>query len=81
MSDTEGESSLPNTPSVGDVKKEKKKKKVKHQEADPEALEQEMEMEVKFELNFFLSFYVKTDHERLKTKHPTLLTTYLNGVK
>lgn len=47
MSDTDGESSLPNTPSVDDVKKEKKKKKkAKHQEADPEGLEQDTEIEV-----------------------------------
>lgn len=46
MSETDGDSSLPNTPSVDDVKKEKKKKKAKHQEADPEGLEQETQMEV-----------------------------------
>lgn len=47
MSDTDGESSIPNTPSVEETKKEKKKKKkVKHQEADPGGLEQETEMEV-----------------------------------
>lgn len=47
LSETDGESSLPNTPSVDDVKKEKKKKKAKHQEADPEGLEQETQMEVR----------------------------------
>lgn len=58
MSDTDGESSLPNTPSV-DVKKEKKKKKkVKHQEADPEGLEQEMEMEV-WSLNWIILLLTK----------------------
>lgn len=44
-SDTDGESSLPNTPSVEEAKKEKKKKKkAKQQEA--EGLEQETVMEV-----------------------------------
>lgn len=46
-SDTDGESSLPNTPAVDDAKKEKKKKKkAKHQEADPGGLEQELQVEV-----------------------------------
>lgn len=44
-SDTDGELSLPNTPSVEEAKKEKKKKKkAKQQEA--EGLEQETVMEV-----------------------------------
>lgn len=47
-SDTDGESSLPNTPSVEDSKKEKKKKKkAKHQEAESEGLGQEAEAEVR----------------------------------
>lgn len=47
-SDTDGEASTPNTPSVDDLKKEKKKKKkAKHQEAESEGLEQEAEVEVR----------------------------------
>lgn len=47
VSDTDGESSIANTPSVDEVKKEKKKKKkVKHQEENSGGLEQETEMEV-----------------------------------
>uniref|UniRef100_H3CA62 Dyskeratosis congenita 1, dyskerin n=1 Tax=Tetraodon nigroviridis TaxID=99883 RepID=H3CA62_TETNG len=46
VSDTDGESSIANTPSVDEVKKEKKKKKkVKHQEENSGGLEQETEME------------------------------------
>lgn len=47
-SDTDGESSIPNTPSVEDSKKEKKKKKkAKHQEAESEGVGQEAEVEVR----------------------------------
>lgn len=50
-SDTDGESSIPNTPSVDDLKKEKKKKKkAKHQEAESEGLGQETEVEVRNEI-------------------------------
>lgn len=49
-SDTDGESSIPNTPSVDDLKKEKKKKKkAKQQEAESEGLAQETEVEVRSE--------------------------------
>lgn len=44
-SDTDGEASLPNTPTVDD--KKKKKKKAKRQEAESEELTQETEVEVR----------------------------------
>lgn len=51
-SDTDGEASAPNTPSVDDLKKEKKKKKkAKHQEAESEGVAQETEVEVRFTPN------------------------------
>lgn len=81
-SDTDGESSLPNTPSVHDGKKEKKKKKVKHQEADREGLGQEMEMEV-WSLNCCwpnLQFVFMEGYFWSNMKRPTFLTEHWNSV-